>query len=69
MPYTEVDDKFSEKCPYWAEADFTILVALTTSLTWVIAYLVKGNPYVLIEHNLTFFMIMLVISTCIAGMY
>lgn len=69
MPYTEIDDKFSRISPYFAEADFTILVALATGLTWIIAFIAKGNPYVLIEHNLTFFMIILVISTCIAGMY
>ena len=69
LPYTEIDDKFSRISPYFTEADFTILVALATGLTWIIAFTMKGNQYVLIEHNLTFFMIILVISTCIAGMY
>lgn len=64
-----VDDSFSTKSPYFPEVDFLLLFTSVTFALSLISFGLNGNGIVEIEQNLSFFLLLGVISLCTVGLY
>lgn len=64
-----LDDNFSRKSNFFGEVEFLLLLATITAGLCLVNWMLTGNEFIKIEHNLSFYLSLLVISLCIGGAY
>lgn len=64
-----LDDDFSRKSNFFGDIEFLLLISVITAGLCLANSLLSGIELIKIEHNLSFYLCMLVISLCIGGAY
>ena len=69
ISYVALDDKFSQKSPYFADAELlAVAIYLTLGLT-VVSSLLELNPWVTTGTSVSFYMVLMAISLSLYGLY
>lgn len=69
ITYLEIDDAFSRKSSYFADADFLVLLALVALSLTLASFGLKDSGIANFEQNLSFYMLVTVLFLCTFGVY
>lgn len=69
ITYVQIDDKFSQKSPYFADLELLVIsLYLTVGLT-IISTVLQLNPYISMGSSVSYYMILMAFAISIYGLY
>jgi hypothetical protein len=67
--YVQIDDKFSQKSPFFADAELLVIIVYLALGVNLISALLQLNPWVNIGMSVSFYLIIMGLLLCIYGQF